>query len=169
MKTLRIFSVFTALLLTANFSFAQEESKESFKVSGVCGMCKTRIEKAARAAGATFAEWNIDKKELTVKYASTSTNAAKIKESIANAGHDTPGFKASDKAYNNLHECCKYDRDSAKKCCDNEKCGKGEDCCAGAECCKDKECCSGDAAKMGCCKDGKCTKEGHDGKNCCKS
>ena len=46
-------------------------------------MCKSSIEKAAKAAGATTAEWNKDSKALTVTYNSTSTNTAKIQQKIA--------------------------------------------------------------------------------------
>lgn len=157
MKTLKIFSLITAVFFsTAVFS---QEKKESFKVSGECGMCKSKIEKAAKAAGASFALWNVDKKELTVTYNSTSTNTAKIQEEIAKVGYDTPKFKATDETYNNLHECCKYDRSQSatKACCVNGKCTKGNDC--------KEDCCKG---LTECCKDGKCTKEGHNAKDCCK-
>ena len=180
MKTHKIFSLITAVIISS-VAVAQEK-KESFKVSGECGMCKSKIEKAAKAAGATYAVWNVDKKELTVKYNSTSTNTAKIQEEVARVGYDTPSFKATEEAYNNLHECCKYDRtqNATKSCCVDGKCTNGEnckeDCCKDmANCCKDGKCskeghsgkdCCKDMAN--CCKDGKCTKEGHSGKDCCK-
>lgn len=168
MKTLKIFSIFSFLVLSVNFSFAQTEANETFHVSGECGMCKSKIEKAAKSAGASYALWDVDKKTLTVKYNSTSTNTAKIQESIAKVGYDTPKFKATDEAYSNLHECCKYDRSmiAKKACCDNGKCAMGDNCCKDGAACNEKDCCSGE--KMDCCKDGKCTMEGHDGKDCCK-
>jgi copper chaperone CopZ len=141
MKTLKIASILTVAILTINVSFAQQ-TKETFKVSGECGMCKSKIEKAAKAAGATYAVWSVEKKTLTVKYNSSSTNTAKIQESIANVGYDTPKFKATEEAYNKLHECCKYDR-TARKCCDDANCGKAENCCADKAACKDSECCKG--------------------------
>ena len=87
-------------------SFAQTSKKESFKVDGACGMCKKKIEKAAKDAGATYALWNTDSKMLVVKYNSSSSNTAKIQQKIAGVGYDTPKFKATDEAYNSLHECC---------------------------------------------------------------
>ncbi len=127
-------------LTTASFSQA---TKESFKVSGECGMCKKKIEKAAKEAGATYALWNSNSKVLIVKYNSTSTNTAKIQEKIAGVGYDTPKYKATDEAYNSLDDCCQYARSGVKAdCCNNEKC-KG----------------------AACCKDGKCEKENSD---CCK-
>ena len=135
MKTFKIFSILTIALLAVNFSFAQKQVEETFKVSGECGMCKSKIEKAAKSAGATHAVWSVDEKTLTVKYNSTSTNTAKIQEAIAGVGYDTPKYKATDEAYNKLHECCKYERvkDEAKECCKDGKCSKeghdGKDCC----------------------------------------
>jgi hypothetical protein len=168
MRTLKIFSSILLCCSLATVSFAQKAKTETFKVSGNCGMCETKIEKAAKSAGATYAEWNKDTKVITVKYNSTSSDLAKIQKTIAEAGYDNAGVKATTESYNKLHACCQYEREAssqAKACCDNEKCSKEG--CAGMDCCKDKDCCSKDG-KMDCCKDGKCTKEGHDGKDCCK-
>ncbi len=183
MKTLRLFSLLTICLAATAVSFAQKTETETFAVSGNCGMCKSKIEKAAKEAGATYASWNVEKKEITVKYSSATTNKAKIQQKIADVGYDNVGFKATAESYNKLHGCCKYDREAAAKasCC-SEKCemkdGKCTDmaackdkgCCKDEESCKAKGCCSGDEhhGKMDCCKDGKCSKEGHDGKDCCK-
>jgi copper chaperone CopZ len=159
MKALRIFPVLAILMAVCSFSFGQSAKTETFKVSGNCGMCKSKIEKAAKEAGATTASWNVDTKELTVKYNSTSTNTAKIQQKIAAVGYDNAGVKATAEAYDKLHGCCKYDRSEAAKkdkssCCSDE-----------AECAEHK----GDHdAKADCCKDGKCTKEGHSGADCCK-
>lgn len=167
MKTLKLFSIVLLCCSIATVSSAQKTKTETFNVSGNCGMCETKIEKAAKDAGATFADWNKDTKVITVKYKSTSSNLAKIQQSIAQAGYDNAGVKSTTEAYDKLHACCKYERtesNAAKACCDNEKCTKEG--CTGMDCCKDKDCCKD--GKMDCCKDGKCTKEGHDGKDCCK-
>ena len=119
-------------------SFGQKNKTETVKVSGNCGMCKKKIETAAKDAGASFANWDAETKILTVKYSSKSTNNAKIQEAVAKSGYDTENVKATEEAYNSLHGCCKYDR------------------------VKDEN------KLPDCCKDGKCTKEGHDGKDCCK-
>ena len=170
MKTLKIFSTILICCSIATVSFAQKTKSETFKVSGNCGMCETKIENAAKSAGATYAEWNKDTKVITVKYNSSSSNLAKIQKSIADAGYDNAGAKATADTYSKLHACCQYEREESNKaeaCCENGKCSK--DGCGDRDCCKDKECCKKDGtAKMDCCKDGKCTKEGHDGKDCCK-
>ena len=163
MKTIRIFSVAVCMLGISGLAVAQTKT-ETFRVSGNCGMCKTKIEKAAKEAGAKDASWNVDTKELTVTYKSSSTNTAKIQQKIADVGYDNVGFKTTTAAYDKLHGCCKYDRGSATEetmdCCKDGKCTKeGHD---GKDCCKKAD------GKMDCCKDGKCTKEGHSGADCCK-
>ena len=158
MKIFKLFIVASALFLTHS-TFAQS-TQEKFKVSGECGMCKSKIEKAAKTAGATFADWNTDTKELTVKYESKSSNAAKIQQSIAGVGYDTPGFKATDEAYNKLHSCCKYERKSV-----SDYNAKADDCCNGEKCEKCEKCKEGKCDHKAC-KDGDCKHEGkHDAKH----
>lgn len=112
MKACKIFLFSFVLLAIANVGFAQTQT-ETIKVSGECGTCKKKIEKAAKTAGASYAMWNVDSKILTIKYNSTSTNKTKIEQSVANAGYDTEDLKASDEAYNNLDGCCQYERSTA--------------------------------------------------------
>ncbi len=157
MKTLKIFSIVALSLALTTVATAQTKS-ETFKVSGNCGMCKSKIEKAAKEAGANSATWNVETKELTVTYKNSSTNTAKIQKKIATVGYDNAGAKATTEAYDKLHGCCKYDRTAGEKL---------------ASCCSDGASCDHHeadhkSAKPDCCKDGKCTKEGHNGKDCCK-
>jgi periplasmic mercuric ion binding protein len=149
MKTLKYFSLIIACCSIVNLSIAQKIKTETFAVSGNCGMCKSTIEKAAKDAGATYASWNVEKKELTIKYTSSETNTAKIQKKIAEAGYDNVGAKASDESYNNLHKCCQYDRtaDTKTSCCD--KCDHKEGKCTDMKACKDKN------------------KEAQSGKSCC--
>jgi len=169
MKTLKIFSTLLVCCAIATNSFSQKTKTETFQVSGNCGMCETKIEKAAKAAGATYADWNKDTKVITVKYNSTSSNLAKIQKSIAEAGYDNVGVKATTEAYDKLHSCCKYDRiesNPAKACCDTEKCSKEG--CSGMDCCKDGKCEMQACKDAGCCKDGKCDMTVCADKGCCK-
>jgi hypothetical protein len=169
MKMLKIFSTFLVCCAIATASFSQKTKTETFQVSGNCGMCEAKIEKAAKTAGASYAEWNKDTKIITVKYNSTSSNLAKIQKSIADVGYDNAGVKASTEAYDKLHACCQYDRtesNQAKACCDNEKCSKED--CAGIDCCKDGKCTMQACKDAGCCKDGKCDMTVCTEKGCCK-
>lgn len=90
--------------------------KEStFKVYGNCGMCKKRIETAAKeVAGVSSANWDMDEKKLTVAYENKPGTLKKIKEKVAGVGHDTDETRAKDKVYNALHGCCQYERPDSK-------------------------------------------------------
>jgi periplasmic mercuric ion binding protein len=154
MKTLKIVSLVSLFMTFAMVSLAQSKT-ETIPVSGNCGMCKSKIEKAAKNAGASTATWNKDTKIITVKYNSSTTNAAKIQQGIAAVGYDTRDFKTTDEAYDKLHACCKYDRTTNQEASCTGKCEM-----------KDGKCVS--HGEMDCCKDGKCSKPGHDGKDCCK-
>lgn len=157
MKSLKISCL--AIVSLAMVSIAGAQSKtETFKVLGNCGMCKSKIEKAAVDAGAKKATWDAESKALTVTYTTASTNTAKIQEKIAKVGYDNAGAKASDETYNKLHGCCKYDRTESAKA----------SCCSGGETCSHEGDMDSHEAKADCCKDGKCSKEGHNGKDCCK-
>lgn len=142
MKSLRIFSIAAFSLACVSVASAQTTT-ETFKVNGNCGMCKSKIEKAAKEAGAKTAVWDVDSKIITVSFKSSNTNTAKIQEKIAEVGYDNAGAKASTESYDKLHGCCKYDRTASVSSSDKHE------------------------ALPDCCKDGKCTKEGHSGKDCC--
>jgi Cu(I)/Ag(I) efflux system membrane fusion protein len=80
-----------------------------FKVSGNCEQCKARIETAAKSvAGVISAEWSTDTKKLHVQFDGAKTNSDAIQKAIAQVGHDTEKYKATDAAYKELPECCKY-------------------------------------------------------------
>jgi hypothetical protein len=148
MKTLKLFSFLVLCLAITLTTFAQKEKSETFKVSGECNMCKKKIEKAAREAGASYAYWSPETKMLKVTYNVNNSNTSAIQQSIANKGYDTPKFRATDEAYKSLDECCQYQRDVAKaSCCDNAKCERKDGQCTNPTVCKEKGC--GD---MACCK-----------------
>jgi len=110
MKTISLSIVF---LLFTQFTYSQINLKtESFRVLGSCEMCKERIEGVAHKLKVNFAEWVIETNMLTVTYDSTKLNRLKIEKKIAASGHDTHDVKASAYDYNNLPDCCKYNRKS---------------------------------------------------------
>jgi hypothetical protein len=163
MKTLRIYSLYTLFLTIAALSlsqesFAQKTKTETFNVSGECSMCKKKIEKAAKEAGATYAVWSEKTKLLQVSYNVNGTNASAIQQKIADAGYDTPQYKATADAYNALPECCQYARENKQASCCGIKCEMKDGKCADPATCKDKGCCGGTNAcndmSMGCCKKG---------------
>src|ERR1700712_3706525 len=105
MKQLLKFSVASLAIVFSTSVFAQAKT-ETFKVSGNCGSCKKHIEEAAKKVpGVTKAVWNKDTKVMTVAYTGKA-NVDAIEKEIASVGYDTPIYKADDKAYNSLDECC---------------------------------------------------------------
>ena len=85
--------------------------KEAVLVSGNCDMCKEKIETATKSIeGVKSAKWNSYSQKLKLKFNSELTSTNVIEKEIANIGYDTQNFRASDKSYNNLHFCCKYER-----------------------------------------------------------
>lgn len=111
MKTAKSLSI---ILLVSLFSFsiaAQDKSQnknESLKVQGLCSMCKTRIEKAAKIEGVESALWDSKTQLLTLNYNPSKTSADAVAKKVAGVGHDTEKYKAEDKVYNALPACCKY-------------------------------------------------------------
>jgi len=99
-------------------SYADVETNKSaeFAVFGICNMCKSRIENAARRTeGVGNAKWDKKTKILKIEYDSEQVSVAEIKESLAAKGHDTADVKATVDAYENLPACCMYDRDDLKE------------------------------------------------------
>nr|WP_315030396.1 TonB-dependent receptor [uncultured Chryseobacterium sp.] len=97
------------LFLFTQFISAQNISKNQFKVKGNCEMCKTRIESAAKKAGAKKAEYSIDLQTLTLEIDKVS--ADDVLKKVAEAGHDNEKFKASNETYEGLPGCCHYERE----------------------------------------------------------
>ncbi len=91
-------------------TYAQTETNINFQVAGNCGLCKQRIEKAAKINGVSSVTWNPSTGFANVDFNSSKTNATAIKQAIANVGHDTDEIPAKDAVYEKLHECCLYER-----------------------------------------------------------
>jgi copper chaperone CopZ len=123
MKNIVSILSFIAILICSNSLTAQAVKStqkstpvvtETLKVSGVCGMCKRRIEKAAFGVkGIESAKWNVKDQLLTVTFDSKKTTKEAIANRIAAAGHDVEMVKAAEKSYTKLPDCCHY-RDGAK-------------------------------------------------------
>jgi len=152
-KTIKIYKMKKLLTLVLLFTViainAQEKSKNkkvTIKVSGICDMCKSRIEKAAfKTKGVKSAEWNSESQNLSLVINERKTDVLTIQKSMADIGHDTEGVQATKEAYNNLHGCCKYERTFGVENSCAKNCTK--------PCCKDKakkSCCSSKAVKTSC-------------------
>jgi copper chaperone CopZ len=105
------FPFFTSAQSDTN-SLSSEVETSTFTVHGNCGMCKTRIEKAAMGVkGVKKATWDAEKQQIEVEYNTKKTKLIAIHEAIAAVGHDTDLVRAKDEVYDNLHGCCKYERE----------------------------------------------------------
>jgi len=94
---------------TENHNHSKAENE--FFVKGNCESCKARIEKAAKDAGATSANWDAEKQTVILDFDSSKTSSDKILKKIADVGHDNEKYKASDSVYKKLPGCCLYDRE----------------------------------------------------------
>jgi hypothetical protein len=108
MKT--TFSKSIAILsLLSVFAFGGDTVKETeFKVDGVCGMCKARIEKSLKISEVKFAKWDKKSKMLKIAYLSDNITLDSLQRRIAAVGHDTEKYKAETSVYENLPGCCLY-------------------------------------------------------------
>ena len=86
------------------------KGENQFFVRGNCVSCKTRIEKAAKTAGADSANWDPETQTVTLNFNPAKTSADAILKMIADVGHDNEKYTASDSVYKNLPDCCLYDR-----------------------------------------------------------
>lgn len=116
MKTLKLYIVaILALIMGPTVSAQMTDHSnmvmtktEVIKVSGKCESCKARIEKAAKVDGVTKAVWSDKTNMLTLVYNPARVKSDDIQKRLAAVGHDTPKYKATDKAYNALPGCCRY-------------------------------------------------------------
>ncbi|MFN8275315.1 MAG: heavy-metal-associated domain-containing protein [Flavobacteriaceae bacterium] len=116
MKTLMMM---LCLLLTMGNLQAQTKNKNAhytIEVNGNCETCKKRIEKAALSvSGVKLANWDVATHELSLIINEEKTSILEVKKAIAKVGHDTDEVKAEDSVYENLHSCCKYERNPVKR------------------------------------------------------
>ena len=148
-----LFILFTSFTINAQKVFNYSAKKESLKVWGDCSMCKKRIELAAKNTDAQTAVWDEESKMILVSFNTYKPNTVKIQQAITTAGYETKDLSATSEAYNNLPECCHYDRKQTVKqqtanCCNKEmKCSKDGGCCTDGKCdkansnCKDMAVC----------------------------
>ncbi|CAM3454059.1 HMA domain-containing protein [Flavobacterium longum] len=107
--------IIVVMLLVSVTTLAQEKKNKNAKydieVNGNCEQCKKRIEKAAfSVSGVKSAVWHMDDHVLHLIINEEKTSLLDVKKAIAKVGHDTDEVKATDDDYNNLHHCCKYER-----------------------------------------------------------
>jgi hypothetical protein len=113
MKTLVVVLLLSIGVLSPGLAQEPVVVEARFQVAGLCGMCKSRIEKALKIKEVKYAKWDKKSKELFVAYLSPSITVDSLKQRVAAVGHDTDTYKAPDAVYSALPECCLY-RDGAE-------------------------------------------------------
>lgn len=110
---IKTINLIIALAVTAiSFANANDSKTEKFEVKGNCGMCESKIEKAAKSVpGVATADWDKSTKIITVTFDDQKTEIDKVHKAIAKVGYDTDKVKAKDVAYKALPGCCQYDRE----------------------------------------------------------
>jgi periplasmic mercuric ion binding protein len=110
MKKLVIVFLLSLVGFNANAQEPKNKNKKvEMEVSGSCGMCKKRIEKAAYSVkGVKSADWHADHQDIHLIIDETKCTIEDVQKAIAKVGHDTKNIKATDAEYGKIHECCKY-------------------------------------------------------------
>ncbi|NNE29578.1 MAG: heavy-metal-associated domain-containing protein [Saprospiraceae bacterium] len=103
-----LFAVFFFLPTESNAQTESGVAEINFEVSGVCKMCKKRIENAALTKGVKFAQWDKNTQMIKVIFKPSKITPLDIHNAIANAGYDTSLVEAPDEAYKELPSCCRY-------------------------------------------------------------
>ena len=106
-----IVAVVCVVLSTTTFAQKKNSKTETFKVFGTCEQCKNRIESTLKKIGVYNANWVIETNMLNVTYDSIKYNTVKIKQKLADVGHDTEDFKTTESTYKSLPKCCYYKRE----------------------------------------------------------
>lgn len=105
---------FVAINIQSQERKKEKNAKVVFKVDGICGMCKKRIETAAlKTKGVKFAIWNVNTHLLNLIMDERKTEVATVQKNILKVGHDIllsddKKLVAAAEAYNSVHPCCKY-------------------------------------------------------------
>jgi len=123
MKTI-IHIILLGVLMLPGLSEAQAQAQAQvkatktktieFKVKGVCGMCKERIENGAMIKGVKYVEYNNETGKIKVIYKTSKVTEDEIHRAVAAIGHDTDRVKANKESYGKLPACCSYREDVEK-------------------------------------------------------
>jgi len=110
MKTIIIMAIAILCILSNAKAQIKNPTTDSAKVYGNCGMCKSKIEKAANQKNISQAVWNEETGMAVITFDATKTSKDDILKKIALVGYDSNSFKATEATYNKLPGCCQYDR-----------------------------------------------------------
>lgn len=112
--------VLCLLVFVSGGMWSQGSMQCEFSAKGCCPMCADRIVEALDVPGVRAVEWDQFKEKATVVYKPKKISEERIQQLVADSGHDTEMFTASDEVYNGLAACCLY-RSGCQGCSDREK------------------------------------------------
>lgn len=105
-----ILSLAVVLITTMGFSQREAEPKVDqveIRVSAVCDMCKDRIEEELNyTKGVVFAEVNLEKGTVLIKYKTKHLSADQLRKKITMIGYSADDMPANKEAFANLPKCC---------------------------------------------------------------
>jgi hypothetical protein len=106
-------SIVLLIIISSVQLFSQSKNVIDTKifVNGMCDMCEERIEEALDIKGIKLADWDLDTKMCRIVYKEDVIKEQEIHKILAGIGHDTKKVKAKQEVYNNLHHCCRYNRE----------------------------------------------------------
>ena len=107
------------MCLSVLHSVAQKFVQFEFTARGCCLMCENRILEAIDVRGVRAAEWDRNSEKATVVYRVKKISEESIQKLVADVGHDTDLFVASDDVYDKLNSCCLY-RSGCGGCSDGD-------------------------------------------------
>ena len=91
------------------FSKISSQDTLSLHVSGICDMCKNRIEGIAlNTIGVGEASYTLKDQSLFLIYEKSVFNLKELENQLILAGHDTETQTATNEAYESLPLCCRY-------------------------------------------------------------
>ncbi len=109
--------IFLIVLIALFSDYIQAQKKKNknanhtIEVKNNYDMCKKRIEKAAYSVpGVKSASWDMQNKSLSLVLNEEKSSLTEVEKAITKVGHDAGKQKATDKDYENLHQCCMYER-----------------------------------------------------------
>lgn len=97
-------------IFSCNTGGGASSYETSVHVWGNCEKCKATIEKSCNLNGVTSANWDVDSKLLTLKLDTNVISVDAVLQAVAKAGYDNEKYYANDYAYDNLPQCCQYER-----------------------------------------------------------
>ena len=114
------FLIILGLMGFSGVALGQGSLKTEFTAKGCCPMCEDRIIGALDVSGVRAAEWDQFKERAFVVYKPKKISEERIQQLVAESGHDTDRFTASDEAYGALEACCLY-REGCLGCSEHQK------------------------------------------------